>query len=83
MSGATATERRLTFRALGSAPVTGVVKNPRATLGKVAALAASHLGIAGTFECMDEKNEVLAPETPLGELPRESSITLLPELTPA
>ena len=84
MSEALETGRRLTFRALGSDPVTGVVKNPQATLGTVAATAAARIGLAGTYECLTATNEVLSPETPLGDLPDEvTDITLASELTPA
>ena len=84
MSAEVETGRRLTFRALGSNPVSGVVKNPQATLGTVAAKAAARIGLAGTYECLDAKNEVLSPEIPLADLPEDvTDITLASELTPA
>jgi len=77
--------RKITFRALGRAPVTGVVRNPEALLGTVAAKVASRLGIAGSFEILDDRSEVLSPQTPLKDLPEreEAEYTLASELTPA
>ena len=74
--------RQLTFRVLGREPVTGTVKNPDATLGKVAAKVAAKLGIAGAFECVNAKQETISPQTRLVDLPDEE-ITLASDLTPA
>ena len=77
-----ATRKQLTFRTLGQEPVTGWVNNPDATLGSVAVKVAANSGIAGTFECLDQKGQVLSPQTRLADLPDEE-ITLASELTPA
>jgi hypothetical protein len=85
MSARAGAERTLTFRVMGSRdPLTGKVKNPNATLGQVAAKVARKLGIAGTFECLNRKSEVLLPETKLADLPDgDTEITLASDLTPA
>ena len=85
MSAKSGAERTLTFRVMGNRdPLTGVVKNPNATLGQVAAKVARKLGIAGTFECLNRESEVLLPDTKLADLPdADSEITLASELTPA
>ena len=84
MSSTMEPERSLTFRALGRDAVTGVVKNPHATLGRAATKAARYFEIAGTFECLNSENEVLSPETRLEDLPKDlTEITLASELTPA
>ena len=77
--------KNITFRAPGCAPMSGVVKNPSATLAKVAARAARKMGLAGTFECLSTKSsEVIAPDTRLVDLPADDTdITLASELTPA
>ena len=77
------TERkRLTFRTNGRPPLSCFVNNPKASLGSVAAKAASKLNVAGAFEILDSKQDRLSPETHLEDLP-ESDITLSPNLTPA
>ena len=85
MDAKTSAQRKLTFRVMGNRdPLTGVVRNPNATLGQVAAKVARKLGIAGTFECLNGKSEVLSPEIKLADLPdADSEITLASELTPA
>jgi len=76
--------KTLTFRVPGRRkPLTGVVKNPNATLGSVASKVASKMGLAGTFEMLTQANETLSPETPLQDLPDDQEITLAAELTPA
>ena len=75
--------KTLTFRTVGNQSLNGVVKNPNATLGTIAAKAARHLGLAGTFECLDRESRVLNPDTPLADLPADEEITLASELTPA
>jgi len=60
-----------------------LVRNPDAALGRVAAKAAAKFGIAGTFECLNARGDVLSPETRLADLPDEETITLASELTPA
>jgi len=75
-------EQTLSFRVLGREPVSGKVKNPHATLGKVAAKVASKMGLAGSYEAVNKKGEVLSPDTRLVDLPDEE-ITLASELTPA
>lgn len=79
---AAAQGRQLTFRVLGGEPITGTVKNPDATLGKVAAKVAAKLGIAGAFECLNAKQDTISPQTRLADLPDEE-ITLASDLTPA
>lgn len=74
--------KKLTFRAVGCKPVSGRVKNPDATLGQVSAKVAAKLGIAGVFECLDQKDNTLSPDTRLADLPVEE-ITLSSDLTPA
>jgi hypothetical protein len=76
--------KTLTFRVPGrSKPLTGVVKNPKATLGAIASKVAAKMGLAGTFEMLTESNDVLSPETPLADLPQDQAITLAAEFTPA
>jgi hypothetical protein len=74
--------KKLTFRALGCKPISGLVKNPDATLGQVSAKVAAKMGIAGVFECLDPKDNTLSPYTRLADLPDEE-ITLSTDLTPA
>ena len=75
-------EKQITFRALGREPLTGVVRNPDAKLGAVAAKIATKLGLAGVFECINTREEVISPDTRLADLP-DTEITLASELTPA
>jgi hypothetical protein len=55
------------------------------TVGALASSVAARLGLAGTFEMINQKGTVLRPETPLADLdPADSTdITLAPSLTPA
>lgn len=75
-------ETSITFRAPGREPLTGVVKNPSAKIGAVAARVALKMGLAGGFECLTRESEAIDPETPLADLP-DTEITLASELTPA
>jgi len=78
--------KRLTFAIEGREPQSGYVRNPQATLGSVATQVASRVGLAGTFQCLreDEDGEtLLSPETPLDEIPEETTIRLSPQYTPA
>ena len=76
-------ERTVTFKTVGNQkPLVGRPKNPDATLGSIGPHVAKQLGVAGTFEFLDSKNEVLDPDMRLADLPDEE-ITLAPELTPA
>jgi hypothetical protein len=67
---------------MGQKPLKGKVKDPDATLGEVAAVAAARLKIAGAFECLNAKEETLSPEMRLADFP-EDDITLASNLTPA
>ena len=82
MAPTTAKGKQLTFHVRGREPLTGVMKNPDAPLGKVAAKLAAKLGIAGTFECLDRNERTISPETRLADLP-DDEITLASDLTPA
>ena len=79
----TAETKQLTFRTLDGKSLSGAVKNPDGQLGNTAARAAARLGVAGTFECLDPKNQPISPETRLADLPEDEEITLSSELTPA
>ena len=72
----------VTFRAFGRKPLTGSVKNPNARLGDVAPRIAAHMGLGGTFECLNKASEAIDPQTRLVDLP-DGEITLSPDLTPA
>lgn len=78
----TTNERVMTFRVPGREPLKGVIKNPDATLGKVAASVAQRQGLAGTYECLSRDGESLSPDMRLADLP-DDEITLASDLTPA
>jgi hypothetical protein len=78
-----AASRTLSFKVMGREPLSGVVRNPDATIGSVAPKIAERLGIAGTFEVLDAKGQTLSPSTRLADLPDKEELTLASELTPA
>lgn len=77
------TGKTLSFKVMGREPLSGVVRNPNATIGSVAPRIAERLGIAGTFEVLDGKGQTLSPLTRLADLPDKEELTLASELTPA
>jgi len=73
---------RIRFRTLSGRKFQGVVKQPSACLGPVAAKIAARAGLAGTFEMVAKNGATLDPRTELKDLPDEE-ITLVSELGPA
>jgi hypothetical protein len=75
--------KTLSFKVMGREPLSGVVRNPEATIGSVAPKIAERLGIAGTFEVLDAKGQTVNPSMKLADLPDKEELTLASELTPA
>jgi len=77
------TGKTLSFTVTGREPLSGVVRNPDATIGSIAPKIAERLGIAGTFEVLDREGVPVSPLTRLADLPDKEELTLASELTPA
>ena len=80
MSKTATPPRQITFRAPGRQPVTGVVRNPQATLGVASRAVAEKFGFAGGYEAVVD-GQVVPLDTPLADLPAD--LMLVPDLTPA
>jgi hypothetical protein len=77
------TTKTLSFKTVQGEPISGIIKNPEATIGSLAPKIAQRLGIAGTFEVLDASSQTLSPQTRLADLPDGAELTLASELTPA
>jgi len=72
------------LRTLDGRRYRGIAKNTSASIGSIASrLAATHAGIAGTFQILDKNGIALDPNTTLANLPEAEELTLASELTPA